>query len=1025
MATWYLSLTEQCSSGLASNYVLAWPDNLVGGNDAVKLAQFTAGTSTNLWLIGRGTFTVTASSTIAPGPVDKTLTNNDQTIPAGFPSNFQACCANFLPLVPFYVSNKYTDDLITSDILSGDTNSPFVVSQYVYNNIEYTTGTIALQSSILVANSLCSSSYGQLPSGSLVTSTCNDLGQPGQVPWDASTTVSYYNSLPNIKWEYSGGTDCFGNTITQYTVVGDRLSPGTIISTNYGGCVTIPDCAVAYTGTPTSNVITSGSSFVSCATCTATTNPSETWFYNATPCCGGSSIVISVNFSGNSVGNDTALNGVVFVGNDGLCYEIGSQTEPQPTSITPVTYYTGLEDNCIPCVSANPCPPTPTPTSTPTNTPSQTPTQTLTPTVTDTPTQTPTQTNTPTQTPTPTVTDTPTQTPTQTLTPTVTPSTSEPLDIYSFQSCCDNLVKFRYINVPGILSVGDFYLISGGTGFEGCAEVITYEDSGSIYSSGGVTFTQQDNCLDLDCPPCPSPTPTPTVTSSSPLNCNCLSYTIINPYDVTEYLAYEDCFSIPQNIEIDPVSTTIICACEGSLFNEGSLIVTQGGECPPPAESPLPTPTPTPTITVTPSNDWNLCDDDFCLVTYDPTLDLYNGTYSVSGSSLYNNRYVFSGDVTGVIYYNSTTLQWCLSDTIGGSCLLGGPSPSTSSCPDLWSVIFINGVCNTTTSTTSPCDVFDFDAYFDCDVPVTPSPTPTNTPTPSFTPTPTPTTDICNYFTGNIGISGYTTTTTTNPSVTTTTTTVCYSASSGSVTFTVVNSLFICPGEVYVFIDCVTSQIYYVEPINAFADVDLNNGYAYSFNINGVPTCATFDGVQEISPNVVASGPVSMFTSCEECAFSTPTPTPTPTVTATQTNTPTVTPTNTVTPSITPTRTVTPTPSSATLDTSKTFFYQYEIGSSGTISFNTVINATQAKTVICNWWAAESSGAQGYGSNFIPPLNVGTFVAQTTVGSLPMPAGNYVVGNFPTVEGPTSVNYWVVIDGSGVVTQYTLIDPNC
>jgi hypothetical protein len=509
------------------------------------------------------------------------------------------------------------------------------------------------------------------------------------------------------------------------------------------------------------------------------------------------------------------------------------------------------------------------------------------------------------------------------------------------------------------------------------------------------------------------------------VDCNCLSYTIINPYDVTEYLAYEDCFSIPQNIEIDPASTTIICACEGSLFNEGSLIVTQGGECPPPAESPLPTPTPTPTITVTPSNDWNLCDDDFCLVTYDPTLDLYNGTYSVSGSSLYNNRYVFSGDVTGVIYYNSTTLQWCLSDTIGGSCLLGGPSPSTSSCPDLWSVIFTNGVCNTTTSTTSPCDVFDFDAYFDCDVPVTPSPTPTNTPTPSFTPTPTPTTDICNYFTGDIGISGYTTTTTTTPSVTTTTTTVCYSAFSESKTFTVVNSIFICPDEVYVFIDCVTSQIYYVEPINEFANVDLNNGYAYSFNINGVSTCATFDGVQEISPNVVASGPVSMFTSCEECAFSTPTPTPTPTVTATQTNTPTVTPTNTVTPSITPTRTVTPTPSSATLDTSKTFFYQYEIGSSGTISFNTVINATQAKTVICNWWAAESSGAQGYGSNFIPPLNVGTFVAQTTVGSLPMPAGNYVVGNFPTVEGPTSVNYWVVIDGSGVVTQYTLIDPNC
>jgi hypothetical protein len=58
-----------------------------------------------------------------------------------------------------------------------------------------------------------------------------------------------------------------------------------------------------------------------------------------------------------------------------------------------------------------------------------------------------------------------------------------------------------------------------------------------------------------------------------------------------------------------------------------------------------------------------------------------------------------------------------------------------------------------------------------------------------------------------------------------------------------------------------------------------------------------------------------MFTSCEECAFSTPTPTPTPTVTPTQTNTPsqtptvtpTISPTNTSTPTVTPTITNTPT----------------------------------------------------------------------------------------------------------------------
>lgn len=116
MATWYLSLTEQCSYGIASNYVLAWPDNLVSGNNAAKLAFFTAGTATNSWLLGRGTFTVTATSTTAPGPVDKTFTNNESTVNQFLPSFFQACCANYLPLVPFYTSNKYADDLTTIPI---------------------------------------------------------------------------------------------------------------------------------------------------------------------------------------------------------------------------------------------------------------------------------------------------------------------------------------------------------------------------------------------------------------------------------------------------------------------------------------------------------------------------------------------------------------------------------------------------------------------------------------------------------------------------------------------------------------------------------------------------------------------------------------------------------------------------------------------------------------------------------------------------------------------------------------------
>ena len=57
---------------------------------------------------------------------------------------------------------------------------------------------------------------------------------------------------------------------------------------------------------------------------------------------------------------------------------------------------------------------------------------------------------------------------------------------------------------------------------------------------------------------------------------------------------------------------------------------------------------------------------------------------------------------------------------------------------------------------------------------------------------------------------------------------------------------------------------------------------------------------------------------------------------------------------------------------------------------------------------------------------VGTYVGISNVpGSGAMPAGNYVVGDFNLVFGPSSVNYWVVIDGSGFVTEYTLIDSNC
>jgi hypothetical protein len=129
-----------------------------------------------------------------------------------------------------------------------------------------------------------------------------------------------------------------------------------------------------------------------------------------------------------------------------------------------------------------------------------------------------------TPTPTPTINETPTPTPTNTETPPVTPSVTptntitqtpsptEPIDEYQFQDCCYGFI-FRYANIPGTWSVGNVIYISGGVGFNGCAQVVTNTSSGPLYSSVGVSFTGQ-----IDCPSClssyPCITPTPTTTTT-------------------------------------------------------------------------------------------------------------------------------------------------------------------------------------------------------------------------------------------------------------------------------------------------------------------------------------------------------------------------------------------------------------------------------------------------------------------------------------------------------------------------------
>jgi hypothetical protein len=385
---------------------------------------------------------------------------------------------------------------------------------------------------------------------------------------------------------------------------------------------------------------------------------------------------------------------------------------------------------------------------------------------------------------------------------------------------------------------------------------------------------------------------------------------LYNSNSIDVYVDHIDCYGQFREFLVVADTTVSLCACENSVIAPEGVYITLIGECPAPSSTVQPTPTQTPTPSLTPSAGWNLCPiDEYCLLTYFPTTELYDGTYYSAGTE--NERIFYTGD-TGVIYYTGT--YWCLSATQFGDCILHGKIPSSSICPDLCDEVFSSGTCVTTTSTTNPCNVFDFDAYFYCDVSTTTtttipcSATSIDVSFSSYTTT-TTTANPCIGVGGSISFSSYTTTTTTTGTTTTTTANRSLPVS-GDVTYTLVETVFVCPGQTYQFQQCNTNNMYYLEPSNIFVDVDLITNYAYNMTINGTQSCYTYIGVSTVSPNATSSVVNSWYGDCSTCENYpvTPTPTNTPTVTKTPTPTVTKTPTPTVTKTPTPTVTKTPTP---------------------------------------------------------------------------------------------------------------------
>lgn len=600
-------------------------------------------------------------------------------------------------------------------------------------------------------------------------------------------------------------------------------------------------------------------------------------------------------------------------------------------------------------------------------------------------------------------------------------------------SCENPLIQYT-INYDATLpSIGSvFYMTFTGSTPSGCYTVTSSLVSGPI--DGIDTKAPYVDCITCQSSvPTPTPTetqtptPTPTYTSTpTPTITPTLTTTpSVTPTELTDIYLFEECgnssnqfrySNVPGTLNVGDVylisgpyfngyATVITYSAVGTVYPSAGSTFTNQASCPTPTPTPsvtqTQTQTPSMTPTVTPSG--GPCAGPYCFRTTLPSLSAYSGNYIFTGGT-YGGYFYYVGDgtTTGYVFHNGD--GWCLSGTLGGSCLLAGTTPCTSTCPDISANNFTEGPCPTPTPSPVNCSTFDFNAYFDCDW--EPLPTPSlsvdcgdvdfNVTSLGVTPTPTPTVNSCGSTGVSFSICQYnppTPTATPTPTITLTKTVDVQ----GQATFVMLDELFSCV-NVKVLVDCQSGESLYTSDDLIFSGTPITTGITISAIISGRLRCVTYSGTTDlISSNCNIDDIISISSSCGTCnSFPSPTPSATPTLTPTASNTPT--PTIPVT--VVPIKTPTPTP---------VWRYVYE-------SCQPLGNQTKKTQVIQTVRVSPSTMAvnktfqdsQGRCWKYIGQFPV-SYIPPTTVNSLNY-TGNYLGGSSfvasPLFDNCTDCSNW-------------------